>query len=107
MREAPALVVIEGLLAAGAAVRAYDPAAAHEAKKLLGDRITFCEHSYDALVGVDGLVLVTEWNDFRHPDFERMKKLMKRPLVIDGRNIYDPEKMRKLGFEYHSIGRGN
>jgi len=107
MREAPSLVVIEGLLEAGAAVRAHDPAAMHEARKVLGDRITFCEHSYDALADVDGMILVTEWNDFRHPDFERMKKLMKRPLVIDGRNIYNPEKMRKLGFEYHSIGRGN
>ncbi len=106
MREAPAIVVIEGLLAAGAAVRAYDPAATHEAAKILGGRITLCEHSYDALDGADGLILVTEWNDFRHPDFDRMKRLLKRPLVIDGRNIYDPAKMKQLGFEYHSIGRG-
>ncbi len=106
MREAPAIVVIEGLLNAGAAVRAYDPAANHEARKIFGGRVTVCEHSYDALDGADGLILVTEWNDFRHPDFERMKKLLKRPLVIDGRNIYHPEKMQKLGFEYHSIGRG-
>jgi len=106
MREAPSLVVIEGLLAAGAAVRAYDPAASHEAAKILGARVTLCEHSYDALDGADGLILVTEWNDFRHPDFDRMKTLLKRPLVIDGRNIYDPAKMKQLGFEYHSIGRG-
>ncbi len=105
MREAPSIVVIEGLLAAGASVRAYDPAASHEARKILGGRITLCEHSYDALDGADGLILVTEWNDFRHPDFERMKKLLKRPLVIDGRNIYHPERMKQLGFEYHSIGR--
>jgi UDPglucose 6-dehydrogenase len=106
MREAPAVVVIEGILAAGAAVRAYDPAATHEAKKQLGERISYCARSYDALEAADALVIVTEWNDFRHPDFERMKKLLKRPLVIDGRNIYDPEKMQQLGFEYHSIGRG-
>jgi len=106
MREAPALVVIEGILGAGAAVRAYDPAATHEAKKQLGERITYCSRSYDALEGADALVIVTEWNDFRHPDLERMKALLKRPLVIDGRNIYDPEKMKQLGFEYHSIGRG-
>jgi UDPglucose 6-dehydrogenase len=106
MREAPAVVVIEGILGAGAAVRAYDPAATHEAKKQLGERITYCSRSYEALEGADALVIVTEWNDFRHPDFERMKALLKRPLVIDGRNIYDPEKMQRLGFEYHSIGRG-
>ena len=106
MREAPAVVVIEGILAAGAAVRAYDPAATHEAKKQLGERITYCTRSYEALEAADALVIVTEWNDFRHPDFERMKKLLKRPLVIDGRNIYDPERMKQLGFEYHSIGRG-
>jgi len=106
MREAPSLVVIEGLLAAGATVRAYDPAANHEARKSLGGRVTLCEHSYDALEGADGLILVTEWNDFRHPDFDRMKKLLRRPLVIDGRNIYDPARMKRLGFEYHSIGRG-
>jgi UDPglucose 6-dehydrogenase len=106
MREAPALVVIEELLAAGAAVRAYDPAAMHEAGKLLGDRITYCTRSYDALEGADALVIVTEWHDFRHPDFERMKQLLRRPLVVDGRNLYDPARMRQLGFEYHSIGRG-
>jgi UDPglucose 6-dehydrogenase len=106
MREAPALVLIEALLGAGAAVRGYDPAAMHEAKKQLGERITFCSRSYEALEGADALVIVTEWHDFRHPDFERMKTLLKRPLVIDGRNIYDPAKMQDLGFEYHSIGRG-
>jgi len=106
MREAPALVVIDELLRAGAAVRAYDPAAMHEAQKLLGDRITYCTRSYDALEGADALVIVTEWHDFRHPDFERIKKLLRRPLVVDGRNIFDPARMRQLGFEYHSIGRG-
>jgi UDPglucose 6-dehydrogenase len=106
MREAPALVLIEALLAAGATVRGYDPAATHEAKKVLGERITYCTRSYEALEGADALVIVTEWNDFRHPDFPRMKTLLKRPLVIDGRNIYNPEKMAQLGFVYHSIGRG-
>ena len=106
MREAPAVVVIEAILGAGAVVRAHDPAATHEAKKQLGDRITYCSRSYEALEGADALVIVTEWNDFRRPDFERMKQLLRRPLVIDGRNIYDPERMKQLGFEYHSIGRG-
>ena len=106
MREAPAIVVIEGLLAAGAAVRAYDPAATPRgAEASSASASPCCEHSYDALDGADALILVTEWNEFRHPDFERMKKLLKRPLVIDGRNIYDPARMKQLGFEYHSIGR--
>jgi UDPglucose 6-dehydrogenase len=107
MREAPSLVLIEKLLAEGAQVKAYDPAAVHETKKVLGDRITYAKKSYDALEGVDGLLIVTEWNEFRRPDFERMKNLMTKPLVIDGRNIFDPGRMKKLGFEYYSIGRPN
>lgn len=105
MREAPALVLIEKLLEAGAAVKTYDPQAMHETKKVLGDKITYAKKSYDALEGCEALLIVTEWNEFRRPDFERMKKLLARPLIIDGRNIYDPKRMKSLGFEYHSIGR--
>jgi len=105
MREAPAIPIIERLLALGAAVRAYDPEATRTARALFGDRITLCEKSYDALAGADALAIVTEWNEFREPDFERMRKLLKAPVVFDGRNIYPPEHMRALGFSYFSIGR--
>ncbi|OFW18808.1 MAG: UDP-glucose 6-dehydrogenase [Acidobacteria bacterium RIFCSPLOWO2_02_FULL_65_29] len=105
MREAPAIAIIESLLAKGAAVRAYDPEAAPAARRLFGDRITLCEKTYDALAGVDALVIVTEWNEFREPDFRRMRQLMRTPVVFDGRNIYSPEHMRALGFTYFSIGR--
>jgi len=105
MREAPAIPIIERLLALGATVRAYDPEATRTARGLFGDRITLCEKSYDALTGADALAIVTEWNEFREPDFERMRKLLKAPIVFDGRNIYPPEHMRALGFSYFSIGR--
>ena len=105
MREAPAIPIIERLLAAGARVQAYDPAAAPVAKRIFGDRITICDKSYDALAGADALAIVTEWNEFREPDFGRMRTLLKAPLVFDGRNIYSPEHMRALGFTYFSIGR--
>lgn len=105
MREAPAIVLIEDLLKAGAKVRVYDPEAMGEAKKIFGDRITYVKKSYEALEGSDALVVVTEWNEFRRPDFERLKTTLKQPVVIDGRNIYDPARMKALGFEYDSIGR--
>lgn len=105
MREAPAITIIEKLLAMGATVRAYDPEATETARRLFGDRITYCEHSYDALAGADGLAVVTEWNEFREPDFKKMKQSMKSPVVFDGRNIYSPDQMRGLGFQYFSIGR--
>jgi UDPglucose 6-dehydrogenase len=105
MREAPAIAIIEALLARGAAVRAYDPKAAHEAKRLLGDRVTYCSRSYEALDRADALVVVTEWNEFREPDFARMKSLLRRPVIFDGRNIYDPAEMKRQGFEYQGIGR--
>ena len=105
MREAPAIVIIEGLLAQGAVVRAYDPEATHTAKRLFGDRVTFCDKSYDALTGADALAVVTEWNTFREPDFDRMRERMRSPVVFDGRNIYSPEHMRALGFTYFSMGR--
>jgi len=105
MREAPALVLIDSLLKAGARVRAYDPEAMDETRKTMKDTIVYANKSYEALEGADALVLVTEWNEFRRPDFDRMKKLLKRPVIIDGRNVYDPARMKELGFIYRSIGR--
>ena len=105
MREAPALTLIDELLKAGATVRAHDPVAEHEAKRRLGDRITFADTNYDAAAGADALVVVTDWNEYRHPDFARIKQSLRRPILIDGRNLYDPTRMRSLGFTYDSIGR--
>ncbi|MSP54928.1 MAG: UDP-glucose/GDP-mannose dehydrogenase family protein [Myxococcales bacterium] len=105
MREAPALVVIDRLLSAGAAVTAYDPESMHEARRILGDRVTFADRSLDAVAGADALILVTEWNEFRSPDFEIVKSKLKTPVVFDGRNIWNPAALRALGFEYRCIGR--
>ncbi|HTK48731.1 MAG TPA: UDP-glucose/GDP-mannose dehydrogenase family protein [Gemmatimonadaceae bacterium] len=106
MREAASLVLIEDLLAAGAEVVAHDPVAMHETKRRLGDRIGYANTSYDALDGADALVIVTDWNEYRHPDFARIKATLKTPVVVDGRNLYDTRKMASLGFRYASIGRG-
>jgi UDPglucose 6-dehydrogenase len=105
MREAPAVPIIERLLALGATVRAYDPEAAATARRMFDGRIAVCEKSYEALAGADALAIVTEWNEFREPDFGKMRSLMRAPVVFDGRNIYSPEHMRALGFTYFSIGR--
>jgi UDPglucose 6-dehydrogenase len=105
MREAPAILIIEQLLSLGASVRAYDPEAGPTARRIFGDRITLCERSYDALSGADALAVVTEWNEFREPDFRKMRQMLKAPVVFDGRNIYAPEQMKALGFSYFSIGR--
>jgi UDPglucose 6-dehydrogenase len=105
MREAPAISIIERLLDAGATVRAYDPEAAATARIIFDGRITLCEKSYDALNGADALAIVTEWNEFREPDYAKMLSLMRAPVIFDGRNIYSPEHMRTLGFTYFSIGR--
>ena len=105
MREAPAISIIERLLDRGATVRAYDPAAAPVARRMFNGRIALCEKSYDALAGADALAIVTEWNEFREPDFAKMRSLLRSPVVFDGRNIYSPEQMRELGFTYFSIGR--
>ena len=105
MREAPALTLISGLRAGGAVVRAYDPKAAAAAGELVGEGVTLCPRSYDAVEGADALVVVTEWNEFREPDFGRIRRLMRGNAVFDGRNIYDPEQMRELGFHYQGIGR--
>ncbi|MCK6479188.1 MAG: UDP-glucose/GDP-mannose dehydrogenase family protein [Planctomycetes bacterium] len=104
MREAPSIVLVEALLAAGAKVRAADPEAMKEARKIFGARITYCAKPYDAVDGVDALVLVTEWNEFRHPDFDRMKGLMKSPVLFDGRNIWAGRRLAAQGWTYHGIG---
>ncbi|HEX2777876.1 MAG TPA: UDP-glucose/GDP-mannose dehydrogenase family protein [Gemmatimonadaceae bacterium] len=106
MREAPSLTLIEELRGAGASVVAHDPAAMHETQRRIGDAIEYATGNYEALQGADALVVVTDWNEYRHPDFQRIKSALKRPIVIDGRNLYDPERMRALGFTYLSIGRG-
>jgi UDPglucose 6-dehydrogenase len=105
IRESPALVLIDDLLEAGAKVRAHDPAAMDNVRAVLGDRITFCENMYEAVEGADALALVTEWHEFRRPDFQRIKRLMKSANLFDGRNIWDPEELRELGFWYTGIGR--
>lgn len=105
MREAPALSIIEELLAAGAEIRAFDPVANENAKKLLGDRVRLCGSSYEVAEKADALLLVTEWNEFRHPDFDKLKKILKTPVIFDGRNAYNPEHLRMKGFTYFGIGR--
>ena len=105
MREAPSLVVIDELLAAGATVTAFDPEAMKEARRILGDKVRYSDSAMGALRGADALILVTEWNEFRQPDFELLKRTMKQPVLLDGRNVWDPAKVRALGFTYQGIGR--
>jgi UDPglucose 6-dehydrogenase len=105
MREAPAITLIEDLLDAGVEVAAHDPVAMPEARRRLGDRVSFTETNYDALGGADALAIVTDWNEYRHPDFARIKSALRRPVIVDGRNLYSTAKMAELGFKYHSIGR--
>ncbi len=104
MREAPSLVICEQLLAAGATVTAYDPVAVEESKHMIGDRIGYAKDAYAALPGADALLLVTEWREFRVPDWDRIKQAMKQPVVFDGRNIYSGPELRKLGITYSGIG---
>ena len=105
MRESTALVMIDLLTAAGCTVRAYDPVAMDECRRRVGDRVTYCRDMYDALLDADALLLVTEWKEFRLPAWPVVKKAMRRPLVIDGRNIFDAEELAENGFEYHCIGK--
>jgi UDPglucose 6-dehydrogenase len=105
MREAPSVIIINNLLHAGAVVNAHDPVATNEARKIFKNRINYMERDYEALRGADALAVVTEWSEFRAPDFMKMKKLMKKPVIFDGRNIYTKEELRKLGFMYYGIGR--
>ena len=105
MREAPSLVIIDKLLAEGATVTAYDPVAMHEAKKTLGNSITYATSQYEALNDADALLIVTEWPEFRSPKFEEMGSRLKHKVIFDGRNIYEPEEMAEYGFSYECIGR--
>ncbi|CUU10437.1 UDPglucose 6-dehydrogenase [Candidatus Kryptobacter tengchongensis] len=106
MREAPSIVIINELLKLGAKISAFDPVAVPNAKKIFGDKVKFAKNQYEALKNADALVLITEWQEFREPDFNYIKTLMRTPVVFDGRNIYNPEKLKKLGFTYYGIGRG-
>ena len=107
MRESPTIPLIDGLLAAGARVQTHDPKATDSARLIFGDRVMYAADPYSAAHGADALVVMTEWLVYRNPDFERVRKLLRRPLLIDGRNLYDPDRMASLGFEYHGIGRGS
>ena len=107
MRDAPSITVIESLLEAGAKIQAFDPEAMEEAKKVFGDKIHYAPRNYDALRDAAALLVLTEWNEFRRPDFKRIKQLLKTTVIFDGRNIYDPADLRNLGFRYYSIGRAD
>jgi UDPglucose 6-dehydrogenase len=105
IREAPALVLIDTLLAEGVALRVHDPEALANLRAIYGDRLAYCDRPYGALEGADGLAIVTEWQEFRNPDFEVMKRLLRQPVIFDGRNIYEPRTVAGHGFTYYSIGR--
>jgi UDPglucose 6-dehydrogenase len=105
MREAPSLVIIEKLLDAGASVVAYDPVAMEESERILGNKITYAKDEYDATIDADALIVVTEWSEFRQPNFRVLDKLMKNKLIFDGRNIYDPEELAEKSYTYYAIGR--
>lgn len=105
IREAPALRVIEGLLAAGSKVRISDPKALANLRQIFGEKIAYCLDGYEAAQGADGLVICTEWNEYRSPDFDRLKTLLKQAVIFDGRNLYKPDQIRRRGFAYYSIGR--
>ena len=105
MRMSPAITIINALLEFGANVKAYDPKGFEQAKTIFGDKITYAKSSYDALENADCMLLLTEWNEFRRPDFDRIKDLMNSPIIFDGRNQYDGERLRQRGFEYHCVGK--
>ena len=105
VRDSPALALVDLLLQDGATVRVHDPAALTTARRVLGDRVTYAEHAYDALAGADALAIVTEWLEYRNPDFARIRQLLRRPLIVDGRNLFEPDRLAKRGFTYDSIGR--
>jgi len=104
MREAPSIVIINRLMKLGAKIKAYDPVAINEAKKVFGGKVVYGKRGYEILKGADALVIVTEWNEFREPDFDKIKRLLKTPVIFDGRNIYNPSKLKEMGFEYYGIG---
>lgn len=105
VREAPAIAIINRLLAEGTAISAYDPVAKETSQRILKNKIQFAKHPYEALKNSDALLIITEWNEFRNPDFERMASLLKQPVIFDGRNLYDPGKMKDMKFTYYSVGR--
>lgn len=105
MRMAPAITIVNALLEFGANVKAYDPKAFDYARNLWGDKIYYAKNSYDAIENADAMLLLTEWNEFRRPDFDRMKTLMKQPVIFDGRNQYEAERMIQRGFEYYCVGK--
>ena len=105
MRDAPSIIIIRDLVRAGASITAYDPEAMQEAKRIFGDEIQLCPNNYGCIEGADALLLVTEWQAFRNPNFERMKTMMKSPVIFDGRNLYEPGQLRQQGFTYYGIGR--
>jgi UDPglucose 6-dehydrogenase len=105
MREAPSIVIIDGLLERGARVTAHDPEALTAARAVFGDRIAYADTNYDALQDADALMIITEWKQYRVPDFDRIRQSLRTPVIIDGRNLFNPERMQELGFEYRSIGR--
>jgi UDPglucose 6-dehydrogenase len=107
MREAPSLVIINRLLEMGAIVRAHDPEAIREAARIFGDRIVYSHNQYDILMEADALAIVTEWSEYRNPDFAKIKDLLKQPLIFDGRNLFEPHRMKAAGFEYYPIGRNS
>jgi len=105
MREAPSVPLVQALLRAGARVQAFDPEAAGVARRVLGPKVRLASRSYEALEGADGLAIVTEWSEFRRPDFSKMQSLMKTPVIFDGRNLFTPDQMKDRGFTYYSVGR--
>jgi UDPglucose 6-dehydrogenase len=106
VREAPALAFVDAMLTAGVRLRVHDPEALANVRQTYGDKLCYCDRPYGALEGADGLVIVTEWPEFRNPDFEVMRRLMADRVIFDGRNIYEPKQMEKLGITYYAIGRG-
>ena len=105
MREAPAITIINSLLEAGAKVQSYDPKAIDTAKSIFRNKIEYCKNAYDAVIGADALLLVTEWNEFRRPDFDKIKSLLKNPVIFDGRNQYNAPRLLEKGFTYYQIGK--
>ena len=105
MREAKSIEIIAALKKAGASIRAFDPISMDAAKTIIPDGLTYCRNAYEAAEGSDAAIIVTDWNEFKQLNLEKLKEKLKHPIIFDGRNIYKPENMKKFGFEYYSIGR--
>src|SRR5690606_4553799 len=104
IREAPSLVLIDDLLSAGAEVSVHDPVAQENVQAIYGDKLTYCSHHYDTIQGADALAIVTEWNEFRNPELDYIRQKMNAPVIFDGRNLFDPSRMRNEGFTYIGVG---